>query len=81
MVKDKYCLFLHNDDYNSFTYVIYILKTMFGWDETQALNCANIAGEVGKCELRCFDDYEDALYVCKVLESKNLNVNIVGEDD
>lgn len=79
--KENYSVCLYNDSTNSVEHVMYVLKTMFGWDDTQTLNCVIITESVGHCTLRSFDQYEDALYVCKVLESKNLNVKIINEND
>lgn len=75
--KQEYNIYLMNDDTNSYEYVVYVVKSVLGWDETQAINCATIAGSNGKCHLKSFDYYEDAVYISKVLESKNITTKIL----
>ncbi len=75
--KSAYSVYLLNDDCNTYNYVVYVIKSVFGWDDTQAINCTTIAGDNGVCHLRTFDHYEDAYYIAKILESKNINTKII----
>ncbi|MCS6820707.1 MAG: ATP-dependent Clp protease adaptor ClpS [Microscillaceae bacterium] len=59
-------LVIHNDDYNTFDYVIYVLMKVLNHTEEQAEQCALIAHYKGKCAVKegSFDDlkiYRDAI--------------------
>ena len=50
--ENKYFLTLHNDDHNSFEFVIECLIEVCGHEHTQAEQCALITHFKGKCEIK-----------------------------
>lgn len=78
MVKKKhtYKVILHNDEHNSFTDIEQVLSYVFGWDVTQAGNCANIAHNNGSCVIASFTNIHNAILVNDALTAKGLVVSI-----
>lgn len=50
--ESKYALVLHNDDHNSFDFVIECLIDVCGHELTQAEQCALITHFKGKCDVK-----------------------------
>lgn len=50
--ENKYYLTLHNDDHNSFDFVIECLVEVCKHEHTQAEQCAMITHFKGKCEIK-----------------------------
>ncbi len=78
--KKEYHLYLYNDNENGVEYVEHVLKTTLAWDTTQAINCSSITHHTGKCLLKTFDNEEEAMYINKVFESKNLITRVISHD-
>ena len=53
---DQHCLVLHNDDVNTFVYVIDSLVEVCGHDPIQAEQCAFITHHQGKCDIKRGED-------------------------
>lgn len=51
-LESKYSLVLHNDDHNSFDFVIECLIDVCGHEYTQAEQCALITHFKGKCDVK-----------------------------
>ena len=48
----KHCLVLHNDEFNTFDYVIDCLVDVCNHDTTQAEQCAYITHYKGRCDIK-----------------------------
>jgi ATP-dependent Clp protease adaptor protein ClpS len=70
-----YHLILHNDDFNTFDYVIESLIEVCRHNNEQAEQCAFITHYNGKCEVKSGDQDELTLLKDK-LNSKGLTVSI-----
>ena len=57
ILSKPYRLDLHNDDYNTFDWVITCLMKICKHDEEQASQCAHIVHFNGKCDVK-YGDYE-----------------------
>ena len=51
-VKDSYFLILHNDDINTFDFVIDLLIDFCDHDELQAEQCVMITHHKGRCDIK-----------------------------
>ena len=69
-------LFLINDDYNSFDYVVDCLTAICDHDPIQAEQCALLTHCKGSCEIM-LGDYDDLLPVQEDLALYGLNVEIL----
>ena len=56
ILSKPYVLFLENDDYNSFEWVITCLIKVCGHDEAQATQCAHIVHFNGRCDVKYGDE-------------------------
>jgi len=52
ILTQPYVLILHNDDYNSFDFVISSLMDICGHEYEQASQCAHIVHFKGKCDVK-----------------------------
>lgn len=68
-------LILHNDDNNSFLYVIACLIRFCEHHPTQAEQCALLVHEMGKCTVKS-GEFLDILEISESLNSLNLKVSI-----
>ena len=50
--EKAYFLVIHNDDVNSFDYVIFLLVKVCGLDSVQAEQCMLISHHNGKCDVK-----------------------------
>jgi ATP-dependent Clp protease adaptor protein ClpS len=68
-------LVLHNDDFNTFDYVMEMLMDICGHSITQAEQCATITHFKGKCEVKsgAFNEMRELRYK---LISKGLNASV-----
>lgn len=66
---------LHNDNVNSFEYVIDCLCEVCGHDDIQAEQCAFLTHFTGKCEIK-FGEMDDLVLLHKRLKDKKLIVSI-----
>lgn len=55
ILSKPYVLILHNDDHNSFDWVINCLMTICGHDQEQATQCSFIVHHNGKCDVKYGD--------------------------
>jgi ATP-dependent Clp protease adaptor protein ClpS len=55
ILSNHYVLVLHNDDYNSFQWVIDCLMKFCGHDQEQANQCAHLVHFKGKCDVKYGD--------------------------
>lgn len=72
---DQKLLVLHNDNVNSFEYVINCLCEVCGHDDIQAEQCAFLTHFTGKCQVKV-GELDDLTVLQNRLKSKNLNVSI-----
>jgi len=52
LLSEPYILWLHNDDYNSFDWVIQCLMKICGHEQSQAEQCAHLVHFTGKCDVK-----------------------------
>ena len=71
----KYNLILHNDDVNTFDYVIDKLVEICNHEETQAHQCAMITHYKGKCDVKN-GDYDTLKLMKDNFVSSSLSVTI-----
>ncbi len=74
-LNSDYTLCLHNDNINTFAYVINILCDVCKYSLIQAEQCAIIAHNKGVCELKN-SDYNTLKVLKEKLIEKNINVSI-----
>lgn len=78
-LKDKlgqpYTLICHNDDYNTFAWVIECLMKVCGHEYLQAEQCAHIIHFTGKCDVKR-GDYETLNEMYMKLSGANLTVTL-----
>lgn len=68
-----------NDSVNSFNDVVQAFQAVFGWDVTQAANCANIIHNRGEYIVKKVDSKQIAMFIAKSLKSKGLSVKVVTD--
>lgn len=68
-------LILHNDDVNTFDFVIETLVEVCGQNPLQAEQCAFIVHHNGKCSVKR-GSYEDLKPMCQALLDKGLSASI-----
>ena len=73
----KYGVCIMNDSKNSFDDVIDIFQEVFGWDATQAANCAYTIHNRGEYVIKWFDDERSALLVAQVMKSEGLSTKLI----
>ena len=74
--KPTYEVIVHNDNENSFEYVIEVFQSILGHEMTQAANCANIIDAKGKCVVRTTKDLEIAQTMVELLLDYGLNAEM-----
>ncbi|MBP8849239.1 MAG: ATP-dependent Clp protease adaptor ClpS [Breznakibacter sp.] len=78
--SDNWVLVLHNDDVNSFDYVIEQLITFCDHDSVQAEQCAMITHYNGKCGV-LIGAFETLELVKNLLVERSLSVTIEGRSN
>lgn len=73
--RGQWTVVLHNDNRNTFEEVTTALMDVCGHAYLQAVQCAVITHEAGKCNIFT-DSYTDCEIVYKYLRELNLRVNI-----
>jgi ATP-dependent Clp protease adaptor protein ClpS len=73
--SSPYILMLHNDDYNTFQWVIKCLITVCDHSQEQAEQCANIVHFKGECDVK-YGDYETISTMKEKLENAGLSVTM-----
>ncbi len=74
-VEKHYHLILHNDEVNTFDFVIECLVEICHHDSIQAEQCAHITHHKGKCDVKA-GDYKELSFMKGKLTSKGLSVTI-----
>lgn len=72
---EPYLLILHNDDFNTFDWVIECLMKICGHEHEQASQCAHIIHFVGKCDVKR-GDKETITKMYNLLKGANLSVTM-----
>jgi len=75
ILASPYKLILHNDDYNSFEWVIECLVKICKHDLEQASQCAHIVHFTGKCDVKR-GDHDTIMTMYNKLKSCNLTVTM-----
>jgi ATP-dependent Clp protease adaptor protein ClpS len=75
ILSKPFKLILHNDDYNSFDWVITCLIKVCGHDHQQAEQCAHIVHFNGECDVKR-GDYEKLSVMKEKLQNAGLSVTI-----
>ena len=75
ILSKPYRLDLHNDDYNTFDWVITCLMKICKHDEEQASQCAHIVHFNGKCDVK-YGDYDTISTMKEKLKSAGLSVTM-----
>ncbi len=70
-----YVLTLHNDDFNTFDWVIKCLVNVCNHKFLQATQCAHIVHNNGKCDVKK-GDYDEIKTMYEKLQSANLTVSM-----
>lgn len=75
ILSKPFRLDLHNDDYNSFDWVITCLIKVCGHDSEQANQCAHLVHFKGKCDVK-YGDYETISKMKEKLQGAGLIVTM-----
>ena len=75
ILSQPFKLILHNDDYNSFDWVITCLMKVCNHEYEQASQCAHIVHFKGECDVK-YGDYEKISAMKDKLSSAGLSVTI-----
>jgi ATP-dependent Clp protease adaptor protein ClpS len=75
LLSQPYKLILHNDDKNSFQWVITCLVKICGHEHHQAEQCANIVHFNGKCDVK-WGDLEKLSVMKEKLQNAGLSVTL-----
>lgn len=75
ILSKPYKLVLHNDDYNTFDWVIKCLMEICKHELEQANQCAHIVHFRGKCDVK-YGDYETISTMKEKLEMSGLSVTM-----
>jgi ATP-dependent Clp protease adaptor protein ClpS len=75
ILSKPYRLDLHNDDFNSFDWVITCLMKVCGHEHEQANQCAHIVHYKGKCDVK-YGDFETISVMKEKLQSSGLSVTM-----
>jgi len=73
--NNKYIIELHNDEFNTFDYVIQTLREICGHNYFQATQCAHIVHNNGKCVV--FEDKKElVIQIYNEMRDSGLTVKI-----
>lgn len=75
ILSKPFRLDLHNDDFNSFDWVITCLMKICGHEQEQANQCAHLVHFRGKCDVK-YGDYETISTMKEKLQSAGLSVTM-----
>jgi ATP-dependent Clp protease adaptor protein ClpS len=75
ILSKPYRLDLHNDDHNSFDWVITCLIKICGHEAEQANQCAQLVHYKGKCDVK-YGDYETISTMKEKLQNAGLSVTM-----
>jgi ATP-dependent Clp protease adaptor protein ClpS len=75
ILSKPYRIDLHNDDYNSFDWVITCLMKICGHEQEQANQCAHIVHFRGKCDVK-YGDYDTISTMKEKLKTAGLSVTM-----
>ena len=75
LLGQPYILMLHNDDYNTFDWVIECLMKICGHEHEQASQCAHLVHFTGKCDVKR-GDHEIIMKLYNKLKSAGLTVTV-----
>jgi ATP-dependent Clp protease adaptor protein ClpS len=75
VLSKPYRLMLHNDDFNSFEWVIECLVKVCEHEPDQATQCAHIVHNNGKCDVK-YGDLETISEMTNKLKSAGLSVTM-----
>ena len=75
VLSKPYKLILHNDDYNTFDWVITCLMKVCKHEQEQATQCAHIVHYQGKCDVK-YGDLETISEMKNKLRSAGLSATI-----
>jgi len=75
ILSKPYRLILHNDDYNSFDWVITSLMEICKHEYEQATQCAHIVHNNGKCDVK-YGDLETISEMKTSLQNRGLSVTM-----
>lgn len=75
ILSKPYKLVLHNDDYNTFDWVIKCLMEVCGHELEQANQCAHIVHFSGKCDVK-YGDYETISTMKEKLDNSGLSATM-----
>jgi len=75
LLTQPHMIILHNDDYNSFDFVIKSLIEICGHEYEQASQCAHIVHFTGKCDIKR-GDLESLKKMYNKLKSLGLSVTL-----
>lgn len=75
ILSKPFRLDLHNDDFNSFDWVITCLMKVCGHEQEQANQCAHLVHFKGKCDVK-YGDYETISTMKEKLQGSGLSVTM-----
>jgi ATP-dependent Clp protease adaptor protein ClpS len=75
VLSEPFILILHNDDYNTFEWVIECLIKICKHEPNQASQCAHIVHFTGKCDVKR-GDHDTIMPMYNKLKSCGLNVTM-----
>jgi ATP-dependent Clp protease adaptor protein ClpS len=75
ILSNPYKIILHNDDFNSFEWVITCLMKVCGHEFEQANQCAHIVHFKGECDVK-YGDYEKLSVMKDKLQNAGLSVTL-----
>ena len=75
ILSKPYKLVLHNDDYNTFDWVITCLMKVCKHEQEQAAQCAHIVHYIGKCDVK-YGDIETIATMKDKLRSAGLSATM-----
>jgi len=75
ILSKPFRLDLHNDDFNSFDWVITCLMKVCGHEQEQANQCAHLVHFRGKCDVK-YGDYETISTMKEKLQCAGLSVTM-----
>jgi ATP-dependent Clp protease adaptor protein ClpS len=75
ILSQPYILILHNDDFNTFEWVIECLIKVCKHEPNQAAQCAHIVHFTGKCDVKR-GDHDTIIHMYNKLKSSGLSVTM-----
>ena len=75
LLSQPYKIILHNDDHNSFEWVITCLMKICGHEYEQANQCAHLVHFKGECDVK-YGDFEKLSVMKEKLQNAGLSVTL-----